>query len=81
MEKLKNFAGAEDWEDVAAGVIGFGMDTLGRRVADASVRDLKRNFKGNVWGNNGPGVITRILQKLCDTKYVRYDFFFLNKNK
>lgn len=71
LEKLKNFSGAEDWEDVAAGVIGFGMDNLGRRVADACVRDLKRNFKGNVWGNNGPGVITRILQKLCDTKYAR----------
>ena len=70
LEGLVNFAGAEDWDDVAAGVMGFGMDDLGRRVAEACLRDLKRNFRGNVWGNNGPGVITRILQKLCATQYV-----------
>ncbi|XP_011301363.1 lactosylceramide 4-alpha-galactosyltransferase isoform X2 [Fopius arisanus] len=71
LEKLTNFAGAEDWEDVAAGVLGFGMSGLGRRIADACLRDLKKNFRGDVWGNNGPGVITRTLQKLCATKYAR----------
>ncbi|XP_015109842.1 lactosylceramide 4-alpha-galactosyltransferase isoform X2 [Diachasma alloeum] len=71
LEKFTNFAGAEDWEDVAAGVLGFGTTGLGRRIADACLRDLKKNFRGNVWGNNGPGVITRTLQKLCATKYAR----------
>jgi len=70
LEDLTNFAGAEDWDDVAAGVMGFDMSKLGRRVADACVRDLKKNFRGDVWGNNGPGVITRTLQKLCATMYV-----------
>ncbi|KYN42320.1 Lactosylceramide 4-alpha-galactosyltransferase [Trachymyrmex septentrionalis] len=71
LENLTNFAGAEDWDDVAAGVMGFDMSKLGRRVADACVRDLKKNFRGDVWGNNGPGVITRTLQKLCATTYAR----------
>lgn len=72
MEKLTNFAGAEDWEDVAAGVIGFRTGSgLGRRIADACLRDLKKNFRGDIWGNNGPGVITRTLQKICATKYVK----------
>ncbi|XP_063977475.1 lactosylceramide 4-alpha-galactosyltransferase-like [Diachasmimorpha longicaudata] len=71
LKKLTNFAGAEDWEDVAAGVLGFGTTGLGRRIADACIRDLKKNFRGDVWGNNGPGVITRTLQKLCATKYAR----------
>ncbi|XP_011701725.1 PREDICTED: uncharacterized protein LOC105458251 [Wasmannia auropunctata] len=71
LEDLTNFAGAEDWDDVAAGVMGFDMSKLGRRVADACVRDLKKNFRGDVWGNNGPGVITRTLQKLCATMYAR----------
>jgi len=71
LENLTNFAGAEDWDDVAAGVMGFDMSRLGRRVADACVRDLKKNFRGDVWGNNGPGVITRTLQKLCATMYAR----------
>ncbi|XP_032663639.1 lactosylceramide 4-alpha-galactosyltransferase-like [Odontomachus brunneus] len=71
LEDLTNFAGAEDWDDVAAGVIGFDMSELGRRIADACVRDLKKNFRGDLWGNNGPGVITRTLQKFCATKYAR----------
>lgn len=71
LENLTNFAGAEDWDDVAAGVMGFDLSKLGRRVADACVRDLRKNFRGDVWGNNGPGVITRTLQKLCATTYAR----------
>lgn len=71
LENLTNFAGAEDWDDVAAGVIGFDTSELGRRIADACVRDFKKNFRGDVWGNNGPGVITRTLQKLCGTINVR----------
>jgi len=67
LENLTNFAGAEDWDDVAAGVMGFDTSELGRRIADACVRDFKKNFRGDVWGNNGPGVITRTLQKLCGT--------------
>lgn len=71
LEGLTNFAGAENWEDVAAGVLSFGTTGLGRRMADACLRDLKTNFRGDVWGNNGPGVITRTLQKICATKYAR----------
>ncbi|XP_043248329.1 lactosylceramide 4-alpha-galactosyltransferase-like [Colletes gigas] len=71
LESLTNFVGAEDWFDVAAGVMGFDMTALGRRVADACIRDLKTHFRGNIWGNNGPGVITRTLQNICSTKYVR----------
>lgn len=79
---MYNFAGAEDWEDVAAGVIGFSTTGLGRRIADACLRDLKKNFRGNIWGNNGPGVITRTLQKLCATKYVReyIEYLFIATN-
>lgn len=71
LENLTNFAGAEDWDDVAAGVMGFSSNDLGRRMAEACLRDLKKNFRGNDWGNNGPGVITRTLQKICSTKYTQ----------
>ncbi|XP_076248960.1 lactosylceramide 4-alpha-galactosyltransferase-like [Calliopsis andreniformis] len=71
LERLKNFAGAEDWDDVAAGVMGFDVSPLGRRVIHACIRDLKKNFRGDIWGNNGPGVITRTLQKVCSTKKTR----------
>ncbi|KAG7189715.1 hypothetical protein KM043_017383 [Ampulex compressa] len=71
LEGLTNFAGAEDWENVAAGVIGFDVTGMGRQVANACLRDLKKNFRGYIWGNNGPGVITRTLQKFCSTKYAQ----------
>ncbi|XP_044015730.1 lactosylceramide 4-alpha-galactosyltransferase-like isoform X2 [Aphidius gifuensis] len=72
LQNLTNFAGAEDWENVAAGAIGLTKTSmLGRKIADACIRDLKKNFRGNDWGNNGPGVITRALQKICATKYAR----------
>ncbi|XP_001600253.1 lactosylceramide 4-alpha-galactosyltransferase isoform X1 [Nasonia vitripennis] len=71
LEDLTDFAGAEDWMDVAAGVIGFGATGLGRRVANACLRDLMRNFRGNLWGNNGPGVITRTLQKFCAVEHAK----------
>ncbi|XP_017755212.1 PREDICTED: lactosylceramide 4-alpha-galactosyltransferase-like isoform X2 [Eufriesea mexicana] len=71
LEHLTNFAGAEDWNQVAAGVIGFDATAFGRRIANACIRDIRANFRGDIWGNNGPGVITRMLQKICSTKYVR----------
>ena len=70
LEDLDNFAGAEDWLDVAAGVIGFAPTGLGRKIANACLLDLMKNFRGNLWGNNGPGVITRTLQRLCGVEHV-----------
>ncbi|XP_015597831.1 lactosylceramide 4-alpha-galactosyltransferase isoform X2 [Cephus cinctus] len=71
LENLLNFAGAEDREDVAAGVIGFSPTGLGHKLADECLRDLQSNFRGDVWGHNGPGVITRTLKKLCGTRYTK----------
>lgn len=30
-------------------------------------REFLKKFDGNAWGNNGPGVITRVLQQMCHT--------------
>lgn len=29
------------------------------------------NFDGDAWGNNGPGCITRVLKKVCQTDLIR----------
>ena len=29
--------------------------------------EFQNSFNGKDWGNNGPGVITRVLQKVCQT--------------
>lgn len=63
---LKNFAGAESLLDIAAGVINF--EPRKSELAFQCVKDIRDNFKGDDWGSNGPGVITRVLQRLCRVK-------------
>ncbi|XP_028140196.1 lactosylceramide 4-alpha-galactosyltransferase [Diabrotica virgifera virgifera] len=69
LEDLKpNYAGLQSRFDVAAGVVSFDADSIGHLMAGKCLNDLKRNFNGNNWGNNGPGVITRLLIDLCNIK-------------
>nr|CAD7411138.1 unnamed protein product [Timema cristinae] len=65
---LKNFAGAESSVDVAVGVVNFHDSAVGREMANACLEDLREHFRGDTWGNNGPGVITRVLQARCKVK-------------
>ncbi|XP_008548391.1 lactosylceramide 4-alpha-galactosyltransferase [Microplitis demolitor] len=64
-ENLRDFVGAEDLDTIASCVMSFGSTEIGRKIADACIHDLKNNFRGDVWRNNGPDVITRILHKIC----------------
>ncbi|XP_026669984.1 lactosylceramide 4-alpha-galactosyltransferase-like [Ceratina calcarata] len=70
LEDLKNFAGIQDEETVNSAVIGFDCSPLGRFMAYRCIHDLKMNFRGDSWAHNGPGVITRMLQKFCSTKKI-----------
>lgn len=63
-----NYAGAESARWVAAGVMNFEPDGHGHELAEMCVRDLLINFNGKDWGNNGPGVITRVLKRVCSTQ-------------
>lgn len=63
-----NFAGAESNIVVAAGVLSFDSKSFGHEIADLCLRNFQITFNGNDWGNNGPGVITRVLQEICKTK-------------
>lgn len=64
-----NYAGAESSNFVAAGILNFDHSGIGHEIAEFCLREFQKNFDGGDWGNNGPGVITRVLQKLCQTKY------------
>uniref|UniRef100_A0A1S4HCI6 Alpha 1,4-glycosyltransferase domain-containing protein n=1 Tax=Anopheles gambiae TaxID=7165 RepID=A0A1S4HCI6_ANOGA len=67
-EKMKpNYAGAESPQYIAAGVINFESKGHGHELAEMCVRDLLDNFNGYQWAQNGPGVITRVLVKHCQT--------------
>uniref|UniRef100_A0A1A9ZP85 Gb3_synth domain-containing protein n=1 Tax=Glossina pallidipes TaxID=7398 RepID=A0A1A9ZP85_GLOPL len=69
-----NFVGAESTRNLAAGVMNFAPDGFGHKIAELCLFDFERNFKGNNWGNNGPGVITRVMRKVCDTETIALMF-------
>lgn len=54
-----DFAGAESDENVASGVLKFSPSGIGHSHAKMCLLDLSKHFRGDDWGNNGPGVITR----------------------
>lgn len=54
-----DFAGAESADNVAAGVMRFSPNGIGHSHAKMCLLDLSKHFRGDDWGHNGPGVITR----------------------
>lgn len=70
LEGITNFASAESNSSVASLVLNFDIDVIGKTVANLTVNDFAHNFCGTKWGYNGPGLITRVLQKVCNTDQV-----------
>ncbi|XP_067005172.2 lactosylceramide 4-alpha-galactosyltransferase [Anabrus simplex] len=68
---MSNFAGAESLEDVNAAVLNFAHDGVGHEMVTACLEDLRTQFRGDIWGHNGPGVITRLLRKVCGVHEIR----------
>jgi len=65
-----NYVGAQSQEEMANGALNFDMDAVGRRAADLCLTDIQKNFNGQLWVQNGPWVILRVLQMLCGTNRV-----------
>lgn len=63
-----NFTGAESNTHLAAGVMSLAHNGFGHEIAESCLREFQQNFDGSDWGNNGPGVITRVAQRICGTK-------------
>ncbi|KAH8285816.1 hypothetical protein KR018_009490 [Drosophila ironensis] len=63
-----NYTGAESNTHLAAGVMSLAPSGFGHEIAESCLRDFEHNFNGRDWGNNGPGVITRVAQHICGTK-------------
>ncbi|CAG9864879.1 unnamed protein product [Phyllotreta striolata] len=67
VEDLRNFAAIESEEVVASGALGFDPSGDAHDMVEKCLNDLNDNFNGEIWGYNGPGVITRLLRNLCGT--------------
>ncbi|XP_064535250.1 lactosylceramide 4-alpha-galactosyltransferase-like isoform X2 [Drosophila montana] len=65
-----NYAGAESDTHVASGVMSMAPHGFGHEFAESCLRDFQKHFDGGAWANNGPGVITRVVQKVCRTKNI-----------
>ena len=65
-----NYVGAQAREEMANGAFNFNMDAVGRRAAELCLMDIQKNFNGQMWVQNGPWVILRVLQTLCGTNRV-----------
>lgn len=61
-----NYSGAESKSVVAAGIMNF--QGAQNPTVQRCLFDLMKNFNGFQWGTNGPGVITRVLNQICNTK-------------
>ncbi|XP_050426489.1 lactosylceramide 4-alpha-galactosyltransferase-like isoform X2 [Adelges cooleyi] len=67
---MSNFVAVESETAIASLVLNFSTDKLGKLIANLTVNDYANNYRGNDWGYNGPGVITRALQKICNTENI-----------
>lgn len=63
----KNFVAAESYNSIGSSVIHFGNDELGRFIAEQCLIELSNTFDGKKWAYNGPGVLTRVISRLCET--------------
>lgn len=62
-----NFVAAESPNSIGSSVIQLGNDALGRLVVFECVKELIATFDGSKWAHNGPGVLTRVISRLCET--------------
>ncbi|KAF5285513.1 hypothetical protein FQR65_LT13210 [Abscondita terminalis] len=60
-----NFAALETKEDIGSAVLGFSSNGSGHEFAQICLEELKNHFRGDEWSYNGPGLLSRLLSKLC----------------
>ena len=65
-----NYAVAESELYMGSAVLNFDMGTAGRRAIDLLLTDVQKNFDGELWTQNGPAVLDRVLHVMCGTKHV-----------
>ena len=67
-----NYVGLESPGAVGSSVLSFAWDGVGHTVAGRCVEELRTNFRGDIWAHNGPGLITRVLLKMCNCSRVSH---------
>jgi hypothetical protein len=69
-ELVTNYLGKESSDLLSASVLNFASDGIGREVSEMCVNEILNNFRGDVWNQNGPDLVTRVFKKLCGVEKV-----------
>ncbi|XP_076266969.1 lactosylceramide 4-alpha-galactosyltransferase-like [Rhynchophorus ferrugineus] len=67
----ENFAGAQEDEYLASGVMGFSKYGVGHKHVESCLKDLAENYNGDVWGSNGPLIVTKLAKRLCKDSHIK----------
>ncbi|PSN40791.1 hypothetical protein C0J52_07182 [Blattella germanica] len=70
-ELESNYVTKETDNFIAACVLNFGTNGIGRTVSEMCVEEIYMNFDGQSWAANGPLLITRVMEKFCLTEEVK----------
>ncbi|KAJ8723046.1 hypothetical protein PYW07_004226 [Mythimna separata] len=62
-----NWVAKQDSSFVNAAAIAISMDRLGRKLVEAVINELRTTYRPDLWAHNGPGAITRVLRRMCQT--------------
>ncbi|KAG5674653.1 hypothetical protein PVAND_004607 [Polypedilum vanderplanki] len=65
---IENYACAESHKFLNGAILKLTGES-GRQIAESFMQDLIANFDGNVWGKNGPELLTRVIKKMCNISY------------
>ncbi|XP_034666930.1 lactosylceramide 4-alpha-galactosyltransferase-like [Drosophila subobscura] len=65
-----NYTGADPDDVISSAVISLTPTGFGHKIAESLLYDFQHNFNGLNWAGNGPGVMTRVAQKICGTKNI-----------
>ncbi|XP_060665854.1 lactosylceramide 4-alpha-galactosyltransferase-like [Drosophila nasuta] len=65
-----NFLGAEPNFSVGNSVIGLKPYGFGRKLAELFLLDFQRNYNGNIWAQNGPRSVSRVMSYVCNTNNI-----------
>ncbi|XP_041978019.1 lactosylceramide 4-alpha-galactosyltransferase-like [Aricia agestis] len=68
----RNWVARESDTEIAAGILAFSRDSVGRDFAEEAIRELSTSFTESDWRNSGSGVVTRVLKKRCSTPHPSY---------
>lgn len=65
-----NFMGAQLNTSIGNSVLGLQPHGVGHRVAEQVLYDFQQQYDGDIWAQNGPRSLSRVMSNHCDTNNI-----------